>query len=59
MQFPAHHSVLLTGASVGIGREMALQLADPGGPATRLALAPESRGEGASFRVICWAIEDV
>lgn len=30
MEFPANRTILLTGASAGIGREMALQLAAPG-----------------------------
>lgn len=53
MQFPAHHSVLLTGASVGIGREMALQLADQGGPATRLALAARDAAQLGEVAELC------
>lgn len=53
MEFAANQVVLLTGASVGIGREMALQLAGRGGPGARLALAARDAAKLEEVAALC------
>lgn len=55
MVFPANQAVLLTGASVGIGREMALKLAHQGGPGARLALAARDAAKLDEVAALCRA----
>lgn len=50
MTLPANQVVLLTGASVGIGRELALQLAAPG---THLALAARDAAKLEEVAALC------
>jgi len=53
MTFPAHPAVLLTGASVGIGRELALQLAGGRGGGARLALAARDAAKLEEVAALC------
>jgi short-subunit dehydrogenase len=53
MEFPANQAVLLTGASVGIGREMALQLAGWRGRGARLALAARDAARLEEVAALC------
>jgi short-subunit dehydrogenase len=50
MSFPENQALLLTGASVGIGREMAFQLAVPG---ARLALAARDAAKLEDVAALC------
>lgn len=53
MAFPQNPAVLLTGASVGIGREMALKLADRRGGGARLALAARDAAKLEEVAALC------
>ncbi len=55
MAFTANQAVLLTGASVGIGREMALQLAGQLGSGVRLALAARDAAKLDEVAALCRA----